>query len=92
MEANFRTEILNDLVQKSDLSLKAKGLFLVLTSLDNDISFEKVVRLSKDGKSDTTTALHELESKGFVSRNRERGINGQVKGQNWELDVHGSLV
>ena len=39
-----------------------------------------------------TTALHELESKGFVRRNRERGINGQVKGQNWELDVHGSLV
>lgn len=65
--ANYTT-VLNTFVREKKLSLKAKGLMLVMLSLpdDWDYSIAGLVAICKESEKAVTSALHELKEFGYV--------------------------
>ena len=62
------------------LSLKAKGLLSLMLSLpeDWDYTMKGLARICKDGIDSISGGIRELESRGYLIRERVRGANGQL--------------
>lgn len=85
--AVFRVEKTRDFTVMSnyhlrdvELSLKAKGLLSLMLSLpeDWDYTTKGLARICKDGVDSITSALKELESHGYLTRQRIRYGNGRL--------------
>ena len=89
---NF-TQVSNNLIDNRQLSLRAKGLFLVLYRLpdDWDFHFADIVKRSKEGEGATRTALRELEKSHYVKRTRMHDSHGYMMNYAWNLDDEGRV-
>lgn len=81
------TTINNDILNDTELSFKAKGLFSYLWSLPDDwVYYEtEVTKHSTDGRGSVRSGLKELEEKGYLKRGRERNEKGQLVNADWQL-------
>lgn len=68
----------NELLNDSNISLKAKGLFGFIQSKPDgwDFSAERIALQTKDGRDGVQVALRELESFGYLSRKRYQDDKG----------------
>ena len=68
------------LLQDNNLSLKAKGLAGLIFSLGEnwEISIERLMEYSKDGRDSVRGAISELEEGGYLRRVRSRNGSGQL--------------
>jgi hypothetical protein len=82
------TQIPNHIINNKRLTLRAKGLFMVMLSKPDDWQFHEyeLQTYSKDGREGTRKAMNDLISEGYVSRHRRRcPLTGQWEG--WEYEV-----
>lgn len=72
-------------ILRHNLSLKALGLYLYIINKPNGWDFSRagVAAQVADGESSIRTAIEELESVGFLIRERSRDENGKLGGMNW---------
>lgn len=84
-KSNF-TVIDNTVLQDTELTFKAKGLFAYLWSQSDKWNFyeTEVVKHSKDGISSLRSGIHELEERGYLQRKRIR-VKGKLKDSMWIL-------
>lgn len=77
----------NTVINDTELSWKAKGVFLYLWSKSDDWQFYEVevAKHAKDGRDSLRSALKELEAKGYLKRARDRNDKGQVTTSDWIL-------
>ncbi len=75
---NRYATIPNDLVNSHRISLKAKGLFAYIQSKPDgwDFSAERIASQLKEGMPTVSSALKELESHGYLTRERYQNENG----------------
>jgi hypothetical protein len=68
----------NELLNREDLSLKAKGLFAFIQSKPDDWNFsaERICLQTKDGIDSVSSALKELEKAGYLKRKKSQDTNG----------------
>lgn len=68
-----------------ELSLKSKGLLSLMLSLpeDWDYTIEGLSHICVEGKGAIRTAIEELETKGYISRQRTHGADGQFAGNEY---------
>lgn len=80
------TTVDNTVLNDTNLSWKAKGLFVYLWSQADEWEFyeTEVVKHSTDGIRSMRAGLHELEEKGYLSRKRER-VGNRLRGSIWLL-------
>ena len=80
------TTVDNTVLNDTELSWKAKGLFVYLWSQADEWEFyeTEVVKHSTDGIRSMRAGLHELEEKGYLSRKRKR-VENRLKGSIWLL-------
>lgn len=73
--------------KEKGMSLKAKGLLSLMLSLPDDwnYSVSGLVKLSKDGKDSVMSALAELETFGYLTRERIKNDNGQFSGVEYNI-------
>ena len=73
--------------KEKKMSLKAKGLLSLMLSLPDDwnYSIRGLVTLSKDGKDSVMSALSELESFGYLSREKVVNDKGQFAGVEYNI-------
>lgn len=85
---NGFTTMQNITVRNNQLSLRDKGLLLLLLSYPPNWEFS-VANLSKvsnhDGKDAITASLKHLELEGYVKRERKRDKNGKLLGCVWTV-------
>ena len=85
---NGFTTMQNITVRNNQLSLRDKGLLLLLLSYQPNWEFS-VAGLSKvsnhDGKDAIAASLKRLELEGYVKRERKRGKNGRLLGCAWTV-------
>lgn len=76
------TVMSNHHLRNRKLSLKAKGLMSLMLSLpdDWDYTIRGLATISKDGVDAVRTALGELESSGYVTRQQTRDAIGRLSG------------
>ncbi len=81
------TTINNDILNDTELSFKAKGLFSYLWSLPDDwVYYEtEVTKHSTDGRGSVRSGLKELEEQGYLKRGRKRNDKGQLVNADWQL-------
>ena len=79
--ANYVT-ICNKALRDKRLSLKAKGLYAVITSLPNgwDYTVAGLTAILKESRDAVRTAIIELEETGYIKRGRVRNEHGQLLG------------
>lgn len=77
----------NTVIEDTELSWKAKGVFLYLWSKSDDWQFYEVevTKHAKDGRDSLRSALKELETRGYLKRTRNRNDKGQVTNADWIL-------
>jgi predicted GNAT superfamily acetyltransferase len=82
------TRIPNTTARATNLSLKAKGLLLVLISLPDDWAVYKsnLHQFSEDGRDATTNAFNELLDKGFIQSFERRSEKGYFSG--WDYVIN----
>lgn len=82
---NQFAQIPNTTARQKDLSLKAKGLLLVIMSLPDDWALYKtnLHQYSGDGKDATISAFNELMEKGYIFGKQLRNDKGQLIGWNY---------
>ena len=75
------TVMSNHHLRNTELSLKAKGLLSLMLSLpeDWDYTTKGLAHICRDGVDSITTALKELERHGYLTRQRLRNENGQLR-------------
>ncbi|MDT0392335.1 hypothetical protein [Streptomyces dubilierae] len=80
MAADQFTQIANALFRDGTLSFKAKGLFGLLSTHREGwrMSVADIARAGRDGDSAVRSGLKELQSHGFLVRERERGPDGTL--------------
>lgn len=80
MAADRFTQVSNDLFHDDRLSLKAKGLFGLLSTFrdGHGISLTKIMGLSTDGRDATRAAVAELEAYGYLERRQGRYETGRM--------------
>ncbi|MGC0211901.1 hypothetical protein [Streptomyces levis] len=80
MAADQFTQIANALFRDGTLSFKAKGLFGLLSTHREGwrMSVTDIARAGRDGESAVRSGLKELQSHGFLVRERERGPDGTL--------------
>lgn len=85
-QKNF-TIVDNTVIDDTELSWKAKGVFLYLWSKSDEWQFYEVevAKHAKDGRDSLRSALKELEVKGYLKRARDRNDKGQVTTSDWIL-------
>lgn len=85
-QKNF-TIVDNTVINDTELSWKAKGVFLYLWSKSDEWQFYEVevAKHAKDGRDSLRSALKELETKGYLKRVRNRNDKGQVTTSDWIL-------
>ncbi|MFJ9380497.1 hypothetical protein [Streptomyces sp. NPDC101455] len=74
------TQIANTLFRDTQLSLKAKGLFGLLSTHRDGwrMSVADIARRGRDGEAAVKSGLKELERQGFLVRERERETDGTL--------------
>ncbi|MBP5568056.1 MAG: hypothetical protein J6X54_02400 [Treponema sp.] len=75
-----------EVLAKRNLSLKAKGLYVLLLLLKDQgeiIDFKNVSSLVSDGRDSITTAINELKKKGILSIERLRDDYGRFYESEW---------
>ena len=79
--ANYVT-ICNKALRDKNLSLKAKGLYAVITSLPDgwDYTVAGLTAILKESRDAVRTAIIELEEAGYIKRGRVRNEKGQLLG------------
>lgn len=84
--ANY-TVLSNYHFKEKRMSLKAKGLLSLMLSLPDDwnYSVSGLVKLSKDGKDSVMSALAELETFGYLTRDRTLNNKGQFSGIEYNI-------
>jgi predicted GNAT superfamily acetyltransferase len=82
------TRIPNITARTTNLSLKAKGLLLVLISLPDDWAVYKsnLHQFSEDGRDATTNAFNELIDKGYIESFQRRNDKGNFIG--WDYVIY----
>ena len=80
--------ISNEILRRKDLSLKAKGLMSLILSLPDswDLTVNGLVEIVKESKNTIYSVLKELNSFGYVKRNRITNLTGKVV--KWELLIY----
>lgn len=81
------TSIGNTLLWDKEVSIKAKGMAALIFSLGNgwEISIERLMAYSKDGRDSVRSAVLELEEKGYLQRERARGSEGFLLDMNYRI-------
>lgn len=81
------TTVDNLVLNDTNLSWKAKGLFVYLWSQADEWNFyeTEVVKHSIDGIASLKSGLKELEQQGYLKRQRKRDDKGQLKENEWFL-------
>lgn len=81
------TVMSNHHLQDKTLSLKAKGLLSYMLSLpdDWDYSLKGLTVGCKDGIDSVRSAVHELETKGYLCRSKVRDPRGRIIDYNYEV-------
>lgn len=76
----------NELLNNSEISLRAKGLFTFLQSKPDSWKFstERISKQTKEGINSVRKALQELEEKGYLVRTAEKK-DGKWNGYNYTL-------
>ena len=75
-----------EVLAKRNLSLKAKGLYVLLLLLKDQgetIDFKNVSSFVSDGRDSITTAINELKKKGILSIERLRDDYGRFYESEW---------
>jgi hypothetical protein len=87
---NF-TIMVNEVLKRSDMSLRAKGLYAYLMTLPDDwkILKSEVYTHFTDGKTSIDTAFKELEKSGYILKNRVTDSNNRFTG--WKFIILESL-
>lgn len=77
----------NELLNRDDISFKAKGLFAFLQSKPNGwrFSVERIARQTKDGKDSIQSGLKELEKFSYLKRVPTKDKNGKWEGYDYIL-------
>lgn len=80
---NKYSVIPNDLVNNTDISLKAKGLFAYIQSKPDgwDFSAERIAKYLKEGLQSVSSALKELEKSGYLVRQKKQNEWGH-----WDIE------
>lgn len=80
------TVIRNEVLNRTDMSLRAKGLYCFLMSKPDgwQISYRGLCTQLKEGKDAVIATMKELSALGYTSRNRTNGLGGKLK---WETIV-----
>lgn len=83
---NYFVTVDQGVAQDSNLSWKARGLFLYLWSQDDSWNFyqSEVVNHAPDGMDSLRSGLEELENKGYLTRNQKRQ-GGKFSNSDWIL-------
>jgi len=83
---NFTT-VPNTIVNNSDLSWKAKGIFLYLASKSDVWQFymTEIQNNATDGKTALQSGIKELEDTGYLVREKRHSDSGEFEGYNWIL-------
>ena len=75
------THVENTIFFDRDLSLKAKGIYCQIRSIENNPDWVFTIRgfasLAKDGVDSVTKGIKELEASGYIIRARKRSENGR---------------
>ena len=81
------TTVDNTVLNNTNLSWKAKGLFVYLWSQADEWNFyeTEVVKHSTDGIASLKAGLKELETTGYLKRERKRNEHGHFKENEWIL-------
>lgn len=81
------TTVDNTVLNDTNLSWKAKGLFVYLWSQADEWEFyeTEVVKHSTDGIASLKAGLKELETTGYLKRQRKRDDKGHLKENEWIL-------
>lgn len=79
-ERNY-TIVSNSILNRKDLSWKAKGILCYLLSNKDDSEFNQkwIEKMSKDSKDAVKTGLNELKEKGFLEINKSKDDKGRIR-------------
>ena len=80
------TVTVNTVINDSNLSFKARGLFIFIQSRpeESSLSVEKLANFSKDGKESIRSGLKELETAGYLKRVQTYEESGQFSGYRYQ--------
>lgn len=87
-------QIPNELLEDTNLSFKAKGLYAYMVSRPDGWQFyeSQLSKVSKDGKDATNSALNELIDAGWIEREEEREReSGRFGGYIYHIHYHCGL-
>jgi predicted transcriptional regulator len=85
---NPKVSIDTNILERNDLSLKAKGLLAFLFSRSDDyrLDIKQLVVSLGEGKAAIYSAIEELEKKGYIERERKKNEKGQFA--RYDYKVH----
>ena len=66
------------------ISLKAKGLYCILASIDRPFKMKDIAECTNSGMSSIRTAFNELKDNGYIKTTQVRD-NGRIIGVNYRL-------
>ena len=74
----------NAIIRDTNLSLKARGLFILMLSLPErwEFSVKGLSKIAGEGLDAIRSGLHELEEQGYLSRQRKRNAEGKL----WDME------
>lgn len=84
-----RENILRIVACDNSISRTAKGMLMDLLFTDKEISVKVLITMATDGQAKVTSALKELENKGYLKRERTRN-NGKLSKYNYVLTTPNS--
>lgn len=84
-----RNAIQQSAVNDHTMSRNARGMLMDLLFMDSEASVRSLTDMSSDGQAKVTSALKELEDKGYLVRERTR-INGKLSKYNYVLTMPNS--
>lgn len=84
-----RNAIQKHAVHNHTMSRNAKGMLMDLLFMDSEASVRALTNMSSDGQAKVTSALKELEDKGYLIRERTR-VNGKLSKYNYVLTMPNS--
>lgn len=84
-----RNAIQQSAVNDHTMSRNARGMLMDLLFMDSEASVRSLTDMSSDGQAKVTSALKELEDKGYLIRERTR-VNGKLSKYNYVLTMPNS--
>lgn len=77
---NHFSIVSNAIIRDTNLSLKARGLFILMLSLPErwEFSVKGLSKIAGEGLDAIRSGLHELEEQGYLSRQRKRNAEGKL--------------